>query len=95
MAFAALLAPIVAVVAPLGLAPVLGLSVVAVLGLRRARTGTWLSRPNLAIVVVGALLAWILASYFWSIDVNAFTDRILRSLGYPKLRSSSRYLTSG
>ncbi len=81
VAFAALLVPIVAVVAPLGLAPVLGVSAVAVLGLRRARTGTWLSRPNLAIVVVGALLAWILASYFWSIDVNAFTDRILHSLG--------------
>jgi O-antigen ligase len=78
VAFAALVAPVVAVVAPLGLAFVLGISAVVVLGLRRARTGTWLSRPNQVTVVVGVLIAWMVASYFWSIDANAFTDKIPR-----------------
>ena len=81
MAFAALLAPIVAVVAPLGLAPFLGVSAVALLGLRRVRTGTWLFRPNQATVVVMVLFAWTLASYFWSNDANVFADKILHLLG--------------
>ena len=81
VALAALLAPIVAVLAPLGLAPFLGVSAAFLLGLRRARTGIWLSRPSQVVVIVGVLFAWILASYFWTIDVNAFTEKILRLVG--------------
>ena len=80
VAFASLLTPIIAVIAPLGLAPLLGVSAVALLGLRRMRTGIWLSRPNQVTVVLGLLFAWILVSYFWSIDTGAFTDKIPRIL---------------
>lgn len=81
VAFAALLAPMVAVVSPLGLAPVLGVLAIVVLGFRRARFGTWFSRPNKISIIVGILFAWILASYFWSIDANAFTDKVPRLFG--------------
>ena len=81
VAIAALLAPIVTVIAPLGLAPILGVSAVALTGIRRVRTGTWLSQPNSIIVLVGVLLAWILTSYIWSVEANAFTDKMPRFLG--------------
>lgn len=64
----ALLAPIIGVVAPRGLAPLLAVSALAALGLNRSRDGRWPSPPAGLTILIAALLGWAVLSVIWSIN---------------------------
>jgi O-antigen ligase len=73
---AALTAPTVAVFAPLGLAPLLGLSALAVLVVlwRQGRLGAL--RPGAPGLMMAAIFAWAIASLIWSTDRAVSLDKL-------------------
>ncbi|MQA67488.1 MAG: hypothetical protein GEU76_16565, partial [Alphaproteobacteria bacterium] len=73
---AALTAPTVAVFAPLGLAPLLGLSALAALVVLWRQGGLDALRPGAPGLMMAAVFAWAVASLIWSTDRPVSLDKL-------------------
>lgn len=77
----AVLAPAIAIFAPLGLTVLLCLSGVAVLVSRRIGEDAWPSPPMFPSLVMALMLVWSLIGAIWSIDAETTLTRLPRILG--------------
>lgn len=75
---AGLLVPILALIAPLGIAPLFAVAALATLALRFRRRRLGVFAPDWATILLGLLAVWAAVSLIWSIDVQQGVSKIPR-----------------